>query len=163
MMTTTLSQLPESLQSVKTRPLFVLRETVPPLLVLGQTPNGFRRVGLVQGGSFEGERVSGVVVSGNDWQTIRPDSCMKLDVRLVLRTTDDALICMTYTVVRAGPPEVIAAMDRGEAPDPSTYYFRMAPFFETSAKQYDWINRIICVGVGNRLADGPVYSIFEVL
>lgn len=162
-MTTTLSRLPESLQSVKTRPLFVLREAVPPLLVVGQTPNGFRRVGLVQGGAFEGERLSGVVVSGNDWQTIRPDSCMKLDVRLVLKTTDDALICMMYTAVRAGPPEVMAAMDRGEAPNPSSYYFRMSAFFETSIKQYDWINRIICIGVGNRLADGPVYSIFEVL
>jgi hypothetical protein len=160
---TTFAELPESLRTVRTRPLFVLREAVPPLLVVGATPNGFRRVGLVQGGSFEGERLSGDVVSGNDWQTIRPDSCMKLDVRLVLKTTDDALICMTYTVMRAGPPDVMAAMDRGEAPDPSTYYFRMAPFFETSAKQYDWINRIISVGIGNRLADGPVYSIFEVL
>jgi Protein of unknown function (DUF3237) len=160
---TALSQLPESLQSVKTRPLFVLRETVPPLLVVGRTPDGFRRVGLVQGGKFEGARLSGVVVSGNDWQTLRPDSCMKLDVRLVLKTTDEALICMTYTVVRAGPPEVMAAMDRGEAPDPRTYYFRMSAFFETSAKTYDWINRIISVGVGNRLADGPVYSVFEVL
>jgi Protein of unknown function (DUF3237) len=161
--TTAFGQLPESLQSVQTRPLFVLREAIPPLLDVGQTPNGYRRVGLVQGGVFEGDRLSGVVVSGNDWQTIRPDSCMKLDVRLVLKTTDAALICMTYTVVRAGPPDVMAAMDRGDAPDPSTYYFRMSPFFETSAKQYDWINRIICVGVGNRLADGPVYSIFEVL
>jgi hypothetical protein len=161
--TTTLTQLPGSMQTVKTRPLFVLREAIPPLLVVGETPNGFRRVGLVQGGSFEGERLSGVVISGNDWQTIRPDSCMKLDVRMILRTTDDALITMTYTVMRAGPPDVMAAMDRGEAPDPSTYYFRMVPFFETSAKQYDWINRIISVGIGNRLADGPVYSIFEVL
>jgi hypothetical protein len=156
-------QLPMSLQTVHTRPLFVLREQIPPLLVVGPTPNGFRRVGLVQGGSFEGDRLSGTVVSGNDWQTIRNDSCMKLDVRLVLRTTDDALIVMTYTVLRAGPPAVMAAMDRGEAPDPSTYYFRTIPLFETSAPQYDWMNRIICVGLGNRLADGPVYSVFEVL
>jgi hypothetical protein len=158
-----LDQLPASLQSVKTRPLFALRETVPPLLIVGATPNGFRRIGLVQGGAFEGERLSGVVVSGNDWQTVRNDSCTKLDVRLVLRTTDDALIVMTYTVLRAGPAEVMDKLDRGEAPDPSSYYFRMSPMFETSAKKYDWINRIICVGVGNRLADGPVYSVFEVL
>ena len=162
-MFTSLDQLPESMRTIETRPLFVLREAVPPLLVVGDTPNGYRRVGLVQGGSFDGDRLSGVVVSGNDWQTIRPDSCMKLDVRMVLRTTDDALITMWYTVVRAGAPDVMAAMDRGEAPDPSTYYFRMVPFFETSAKQYDWINRIVCVGVGNRLAGGPVYSVFEVL
>jgi hypothetical protein len=157
------SQLPASLQSVRTRPLFVLREAVPPLLIVGATPNGFRRIGLVQGGSFEGERLSGVVVSGNDWQSVRNDSCVKLDVRLVLRTTDDALIVMTYTVLRAGPPDIMEKLDRGEAPDPSSYYFRMSPMFETGAKKYDWINRIICVGVGNRLADGPVYSLFEVL
>ena len=160
---TSLSQLPDSLQSVKTRHLFVLREAVPPLLIVGATPNGFRRIGLVQGGSFQGERLSGEVVSGNDWQTVRDDSCTKLDVRLILRTTDDALIVMTYTVLRAGPPDVMARLDRGEAPDPGSYYFRMSPMFETSAKQYDWINRIICVGVGNRLKDGPVYSVFEVL
>jgi hypothetical protein len=47
-------------------------------------------------------------------------------------------------------------------PPTRTYYFRMRGMFETSAKQYDWLNRIISVGLGNRLADGPVYSIFEV-
>jgi hypothetical protein len=158
-----LNDLPASLSSVHTRPLFVLRERIPPLLIVGPTPNGFRRIGLVEGGSFQGERLSGTVVSGNDWQTVRDDSCTKLDVRLLLRTTDDALIVMTYTVLRAGPPDVMAALDRGEAPDPSTYYFRMSPMFETSAQQYDWLNRIISVGVGNRLADGPVYEVFEVL
>jgi hypothetical protein len=93
---TSLSEgLPESLKSLRTRPLFLLREQVPPLLVVGQTPNAFRRVGVVQGGSFEGERLSGEVVSGNDWQSVRADSCIKLDVRLVLRTNDGALIVMT--------------------------------------------------------------------
>jgi hypothetical protein len=162
-MSDSLTQLPESLRAVRTRPLFVLREAVPPLLVVGETPNGFRRIGLVQGGSFDGERLSGEVVSGNDWQTVRADSCTKLDVRLILRTTDGALIVMTYTVLRAGPPEVMAKLDRGEAPDPGSYYFRMVPMFETGAKKYDWINRIVSVGVGDRLAGGPVYSIFEVL
>ena len=162
-MSTSFSQLPESLRAVMTRPLFVLQEAVPPLLVVGDTPNGFRRIGLVQGGSFEGERLSGEVVSGNDWQTVRRDSCTKLDVRLILRTTDGALIVMTYTVLRAGPPDVMEKLDNGEAPDPASYYFRMSPMFETSARKYDWINRIISVGVGNRLADGPIYSVFEVL
>jgi hypothetical protein len=160
---TSLSQLPESLQNVKTRPLFVLREQVPPLLVVGQTPNAFRRIGIVQGGSFEGERLSGEVVSGNDWQAVRTDSCIQLDVRLVLRTTDGAFIAMTYQCLRAGPPSVIEKLDKGEAVDPTSYYFRMNPTFETSAPKYDWMNRIIAVGTGHRLPGGPVYSIFEVL
>jgi len=48
----------------------VLRKQVPPLLVIGQTPNASRRVGLIRGGSFEGERLTGEVVSGNDWQAV---------------------------------------------------------------------------------------------
>jgi len=155
--------LPEVLTTVRTRPLFLLREQVPPLLIVGQTPNAFRRVGLVQGGSFEGERLSGEVVSGNDWQSVRTDSCIKLDVRLVLKTTDGALIVMTYECLRAGNPEVIEKLDQGEDVDPASYYFRMNPMFETSSPKYDWINRIIAVGIGYRLPDGPLYSIFEVL
>src|SRR5580658_5046997 len=155
--------LPESLKSLRTRPLFLLREQVPPLLVVGQTPNAFRRVGVVQGGSFEGERLSGEVVSGTDWPSVRADSCIKLDVRLVLRTNDGALIVMTYQCLRAGPPAVVEKLDRGEEVDPATYYFRMNPMFETSAPKYDWMNRIIAIGTGYRRADGPIYSLFEVL
>ncbi len=163
-MPTLLSQeLPETLMSLRTRPLFLLREQVPPLLVVGQTPNAFRRIGVIQGGSFEGDRVSGEVVTGNDWQSVRTDSCIKLDVRLVLKTTDGALIVMTYQCLRAGPPDVIEKLDKGEAVDPTSYYFRMNPIFETSSPKYDWMNRIIAVGVGHRLPDGPLYSIFEIL
>ena len=155
--------LPESLKTLRTKPLFVLREQVPPLLVIGHTPNAFRRIGVIQGGTFKGDRLSGEVVSGNDWQAVRTDSCIKLDVRLVLRTTDGALIVMTYQCLRAGPPSIIEKLDKGEAVDPTNYYFRMNPMFETSAPQYDWMNRIIAIGAGHRLPDGPIYSIFEVL
>jgi hypothetical protein len=81
----------------------------------------------------------------------------------MLRTNDDALIGMTYQGVRAGPPDVIAKIDRGEAVDPASYYFRVNPMFQTAAPQYDWVNRVVAVGVGHRFADGPIYSIFELL
>jgi hypothetical protein len=156
--------LPESLKSLQTRPLFVMRLKVPPLYVVGATPNAFRRIGVIEGGSFEGERLSGEVLGGgNDWQAVRSDNCTKLDVRIVLKTTDGALIVMTYQALRAGPPEVMERLDKGEAVDPTSYYFRMNPLFETSSPKYDWMNRIIAVGTGDRLPDGPIYSIFEVL
>ena len=79
--------LPEVLKSVRTRPLFIIREQIPPLIVVGQTPSAFRRIAMVQGGSFEGERLSGEVVTGNDWQAVRKDNCTRLDVRLVGRRT----------------------------------------------------------------------------
>jgi hypothetical protein len=54
-------------------------------------------------------------------------------------------------------------MDKGENVDPESYYFRINPLFETNAGKYDWINRIIAVGTGLRRANGPIYSVFEVL
>jgi len=47
--------------------------------------------------------------------------------------------------------------------DPKSYYFRLNPLFETANASYDWLNRVVAIGIGHRLADGPIYSIFEVL
>jgi hypothetical protein len=156
--------LPESLKSVRTRPLFVIRLDVRPLVVVGATPGVIRRVGLVFGGSFEGERLSGEVLDGgSDWQAVRTDGGTTLDVRLILKTSDGVLIGMTYRGIRHGPTDVMKRLEQGEAVDPASYYFRITPLFESAAPQYDWLNRIVAVGVGQRRADGPVYSVFEVL
>jgi hypothetical protein len=40
---------------------------------------------------------------------------------------------------------------------------RICPFFETAAPQYDWLNRILAVGIGHRNAQGALYSLFEIL
>jgi len=162
-MTLEIGSLPEVLTEVRTRHLFQLREAVPPLYVVGRTPNAFRRIGVVAGGAFKGERLSGEVVSGNDWQDVRNDDCTKLDVRLLLKTGSGALIVMTYQCLRAGPAEILAKLDRGEATDPASYYFRFMALFETSAPEYDWLNRIVAIGIGERLADGPLYNVFEIL
>ena len=118
---------------------------------------------MIVGGTVEGERLAGEVVSGNYWQDVRRDNCTKLDVRLLLKTTDGALIVMTYQCLRAGSASILERLDRGEANDPASYYFRFIALFETSAPKYDWINRIVAIGVGDRRADGPLYSVFEVL
>jgi hypothetical protein len=119
---------------------------------------------VVFGGLFEGERLSGEVLDGgSDWQAVRSDGAATLDVRLILKTSDDALISMAYRGIRHGPANIIERIEKGEVVDPTTHYFRTAPFFETAALKYDWINRIIAVGIGHRRVDGPVYSVFEVL
>ena len=81
----------------------------------------------------------------------------------MLKTTDGALIVMSYQAFRAGRPEVLEKLDRGEAVDPGTYYFRTIPLIETSVTKYDWLNRMISIGIGHRRADGPIYSVLEVL
>jgi hypothetical protein len=60
----TTAPLPEALLSMRTKPLFRLVIHVPQLLVVGPTPDALRRVGVIDGGSFTGDRLSGAVVSG---------------------------------------------------------------------------------------------------
>ena len=164
MATSLRDNLPEVLREARTRPLFVMRLDVRPLQIIGATPAAYRRVGVVPSGVFEGERLSGQVLDGgSDWQTIRSDGSTTLDVRLVLKTADDALIAMTYRGIRQGPPDVIARIEKGDVVDPADYYFRIAPLFETAAPSYAWLNTIVAIGIGHRRADGPIYSIFEVL
>jgi hypothetical protein len=156
--------LPEILKTVRSRPLFVMRLDVRKLQIVGATPGAYRRIGVVPGGSFAGERLSGEVLDGgSDWQTVRNDGATTLDVRLVLRTEDGALIGMNYRGIRHGPPDVVANIEKGAVVDPASYYFRINALFETASPKYDWINRVVAVGIGDRQADGPVYSVFEVL
>ena len=156
--------LPEVLKSVRTQPLFVVRLDVRPIITVGPTPGGYRRIGIVFGGRFEGQRLSGEVLDGgSDWQTVRGDGATALDVRLNLKTEDGALINMTYRGIRYGPVDVMQRMDKGEVVDAASYYFRANPLFETSSTKYDWINRVVAIGVGHRRSDGPVYNVFEVL
>ena len=83
--------------------------------------------------------------------------------RATLQTDDGALINMTYRGVRHGPVEVIDRLNRGDAVDPSEYYFRTAPFFETSAARYAWLNKIVAVATGHRIPASPIHEVHEVL
>lgn len=160
----TSDDLPEALRSVRTRPLFVIRLDVSAQQPVGGPEGLARRVGIVAGGAFEGERLSGTVAEGGaDWQTLRGDGATMLDVRLVLQTGDGALIGMTYSGIRHGPPEVLDRIARGEAVDPASYYFRISAIFTTSDPRHAWLNRVLAVGTGHRMVTGPVYSLFELL
>jgi hypothetical protein len=149
---------------IHTRHLFTMRLQVSGTQAIGATPVGERRIGLVAGGSFEGERLRGTVLPGGaDWIIVRPDGAMALDVRLALQTDDGALIGLTYRGLRHGPKDVMDRMARGEQVDPASYYFRTVGSFETAASKYDWLNRVWFVATGTRPPEGPVYEVFEVL
>jgi hypothetical protein len=156
--------LPSLLREVRTKPLFVMRLELRKVQRRGSTPGGYRRVDMVAGGDFEGGRLAGrVLEGGDDWKDIRSGGGGTLDARLMLKTTDDALIGMACGGLRNRPPDLLARMEKGEFVDPADAYFRVALHFETEARQYDWLNNVLAVGVGHRNPDGPVYSIFEIL
>src|SRR5438105_11252414 len=131
---------------------------------IGAVPHGSRVTAPIAGGTFEGPRLRGKVLpGGGDWTLLRSDGVLELDLRITLETDDGALIYMTSFGLRHGPPEVLAALARGESVDPSEYYFRTALRFETSASQYAFLNRLIAVSSGDRRATGPIYTIEEIL
>lgn len=53
-------------------------------------------------------------------------------------------------------------MSAGEKVDPSEYYFRTTPTFETGASEYAWLNGVIAVAVGERRADAVIIATYEV-
>lgn len=129
----------------------------------GITPVGNRRIIRVTGGKLRGEKLNAdVIPGGDDWITVREDGTIIQDVRILLKTEDDALILMTYRGVRTGSKEVLKRLDNGEEVDPDEYYFRTVPIFETADYKYDWLNRKIFVSNGIRLPNGVNYSIYTV-
>lgn len=154
--------MPTQLQS---RHLFTITIKLHPIEDVGKTPSGHRRVFPVSGGDFNGERLRGSIlpVAGSDLLLTRSDGAFQLDVRMLLRTEDGALIVMTYRGVRHASPEVNDRIARGESVAPSDYYLRTAPFFETSSTAYAWLNKIVSVGVGDRRPDSVIYDVFEIL
>ena len=149
---------------IETELLFQVTFEVGRVSELGDTPFGHRRIIEIAGGAFEGPKLRGrALPGGGDWLLIRPDGGVQMDVRVTLETDDEHLIYMNYCGIRHGPEDVIARLNAGADVDPSEYYFRIAPFFETSSETYGWLNRVICVGTGHRKPSGPVYNVFEVL
>lgn len=152
------------MSNVSTELLFRITLEVPSIADLGDTPYGRRRIAQVAGGRFEGPKLSGSVLpGGGDWLLLRRDGVLQLDVRLTLETDDKQLIYMSYKGFRHGPKDVIDRLNRGETVDPSLYYFRATPYFETSSERLAWINGICCIATGERSARGPTYHVFQVL
>ena len=149
---------------MNSRPLMTVRIAAAPPQELGAVPHGIRSIIPVTGGDFEGPGLRGKVLSGGgDWLLLRDDGVLELDLRVTLETDDRALIHMTFQGLRHGPPDVIAALGRGEVIDPASYYFRTLPRFETSTERYAYLNRIITVGVGEVRPDGAIHNIDEIL
>ena len=143
--------------------LFRAEISLAPALELGDTPQGRRRIIGITGGRFSGERLSGRVLPGGaDWQVIGADGMAHLDARYTLETADGALIFVKNKGIRHGPADVLKKLAAGEAVDPSLYYMRTTPSFETGDPRYSWLNRMVCVATGARRAAAVELDVYEV-
>jgi Protein of unknown function (DUF3237) len=145
------------------QPLLRAEITLAPPQELGETPLGRRRIIAITGGSFRGEKLTGRVLPGGaDWQIVRSDGVSELEARYTLETTDRALIYVRNRGFRHGPADILAKLAAGEPVDPSLYYMRTTPLFETGAPRYQWLNRIVCVASGARRAATVELDVYEV-
>ncbi|MFB4303046.1 DUF3237 domain-containing protein [Actinomadura sp. NTSP31] len=151
---------------IRTEFLFDIVVDLDPPLDFGRGPAGRRMLFGSAGGTFEGPELRGdVLPSGGDWALFRSGGTMALDVRLALRTDDGALIHMAYGGRFITPPELGAEMADAAGRhrvDPSRYYFRTSPLFETGAERYAWLNDIVCVGSGYFVEGGIAYKVARV-
>ena len=160
----TYAQEAQKIGGLKTEFLCELKAyLVKPPQMVGQGPHGIRMIYHVTGGTVKGPKLSGEVLPGPaDWVLIRPDGAGQLDVRVTIRTDDGQLIYAYYRGIALIAPEVRQRIMKGESVDPSEYYFRTTPIFETGAEKYRWLNQVISVGVGTRGPDFVSYNIYVI-
>ena len=113
-------------------------EVAPPHAV-----GGARSIGEIRSVTLEGERMTASLAgaAAADWMTIA-GTVATIDVRMTLRTHDDALVYVRY----GGRLDLA---DRANG-----LHARVAPVFETGDERYAWLNAVQAVGKG-RLIPGP--------
>jgi len=98
---------------------------------VGRTPAGLRRYIPITGGSFRGDALRGVILSGGaDWQTERPDGVTEVDALYSMKCDDGTVIVVHNSGVIA---------EKGK-------YLRTAPRFSAPEGPHSWLNRAQFVG-----------------
>jgi hypothetical protein len=83
---------------------------------------------------------------------------------LVIQTKDSATIYITYSGYLYTDAETFNLIASGKGADvnPSKYYFRTNPVFETTAAKYDLLNHTVAVGTGTLTKTGVNYKIYAI-
>lgn len=127
---------------------------------LGNDGFGEARIVPILGGRVAGPGLSGSILPGGaDEQRIRADGLTRIHARYVIRAEDGSLIRVDSQGLRHAPPEVMAALSRGEKVDPAQVYFRTVIRFETAAPEHDDLNRALFLSEGRREPDAVVLSL----
>lgn len=134
------------------------------LMTMGGGPLGERRVVAITGGRFQGPQLQGEIVPGGaDWQIARADGVLDIDARYAMRTDAGALVRVVSQGYRHGPPEVLAALGRGEEVAPEKYFFRTVMRFETGAPELQWLNRTLALASAQRKARQVLLEVWRIL
>jgi Protein of unknown function (DUF3237) len=143
--------------------VFGLKAELGELVVIGDSPEGLRRMIPILGGTVSGPHLRGEVLGGGaDWQFVRSDGVTVAEATYLLRSHDGVLIQIRNRGVRHGPAEVLQRLFEGDDVDPKEYYFRSSPTFLVSPGPYAWLNRDVFVGTGARQARSIELAFYRV-
>jgi hypothetical protein len=118
----------------------------PPELI-GPVPEGIRATFYVTGGIVRGQRLRGRLRPvGGDWFLVRRDGVGVLDVRATIETEDGALIDLAYRGLGDLGQDGYEQFLRGKLP--RKLPLRTSPVLRTSHPDYQWLQRLHCVAVG---------------
>ncbi|WP_346053985.1 DUF3237 domain-containing protein [Amycolatopsis dongchuanensis] len=144
-------------------PLATVTVDLAPPLDFGPGPDGHHRTVPITGGTVDGPALSGRVLPGGaDWQRVLPDGTVFVEARYTLELSG-ALVGLVSTGVRTGPPEVLAALARGEDVDPAEYYFRVTLRATTADARYRWLTTSVLIGRAERTANQVRYDLHRLL
>ncbi|WP_221583369.1 DUF3237 domain-containing protein [Microbacterium sp. G2-8] len=130
---------------------------------LGVVAGEHRRIVSIIGGTVDGPGLSGRVLPGGaDFQRLRIDGTQELDARYGLELEDGTRLYVENQALRAGDPEVMARLARGERVDPSLVYFRSTPRVHAPAGPWEWLNRRILLATGERTPDRVQLDVYLV-
>lgn len=121
-----------------------LKVTIDPAMTLGATAHGKRVILPITGGTFEGPKMKGVVLSGGaDYQYVNKElGRTELEAIYTIKTDDDVLIHVRNIGIIYNPKEdkINAAANSHE------FYFRATPKFEAPIdSKYAWLNNALFI------------------
>jgi hypothetical protein len=144
---------------------FTYTAMLKPPVAVGPGPFGLRMFYEVAGGTAQGSRIRGRLLSGGgDWILVGADGWGRLDVRAQLETDDGAVIYVNYTgVLEMNERVQEATASTAAATDYPDQYFRTTPRLETGDPRYSWVNRTLFAAEG-RIQPGPAvqYRVYRI-
>jgi hypothetical protein len=107
---------------------------VGPVVALGDSPLGERRIVSILGGTFAGPELRGKVMAGGaDRQLVRKDGARQLDALYEMQTDDGAIITVRNKVLIHDPAG-------------GTRYAFSSVDISAPEGKYGWLNRLVFVG-----------------
>jgi hypothetical protein len=116
-----------------------------------ETPQGEVRVVPFATGTFEAPEFRGrLLPGGTDWQRVRADRVLEIRAHYMLETDRGERIEVISEGIRAGSPEVLERIARGDDVPADHYYFRTFVRFNTGSERLAHLNRLLAVSFGER-------------